>query len=41
MVSRQAVYNLSHSTSPVFVLGIFELGSHKLFAGVGFKLQSS
>jgi hypothetical protein len=30
-------YNLSHSTSPVFVMGFFEIESLKLFAWVGFK----
>jgi hypothetical protein len=29
---------LSHSTSPFFVLGIFEIGSLKLFAQAGLKL---
>jgi hypothetical protein len=34
------VYTLS--TSPaLFVLGIFKIGSHKLFAQAGFKPQSS
>jgi hypothetical protein len=32
---------LSHSTSPVFVLGIFEIESHELFAWTGLKLLSS
>jgi hypothetical protein len=30
--ARQALYHLNHSTSPVFVLGIFKIGSLKLFA---------
>jgi hypothetical protein len=30
-------YILSHSTSPIFVLGIFEIGSCELFAGAGFE----
>jgi hypothetical protein len=34
-------YHLSHSASPVFVLGIFEIGSCELFAWAGFKPQSS
>jgi hypothetical protein len=39
MFTRQALSHLSHSTSPVvFLLGIFEIGSHKLFAQAGFKL---
>jgi hypothetical protein len=25
-------YILSHSTSPIFVKGVFEIGSHELFA---------
>jgi hypothetical protein len=28
-------YTLSHSTSPFFVLGIFEIASHEQFAWVG------
>jgi hypothetical protein len=32
------LYRLSHSTSPFFVLGIFEIGSLKLFAQAGLKL---
>jgi hypothetical protein len=34
-------FTLSHSTSPFFVMGILEIGSHKLFAQAGFELQSS
>jgi hypothetical protein len=34
-------YTLNHSTSPFFVIGFFEIGSHKLFAQDGFKPQSS
>jgi hypothetical protein len=30
-------YTLSHSTSLIFVVGIFEIGSHKLFAQDGFE----
>jgi hypothetical protein len=30
-------YTLNHSTSPFFVLGIFKIGSHGLFAWAGFK----
>jgi hypothetical protein len=30
-------YTLSHSTSLIFVVGIFEIGSHKLFAQAGFE----
>jgi hypothetical protein len=30
-------YTLSHSTSPFFVIGIFEIGSYKLFAQTGFE----
>jgi hypothetical protein len=32
---------LSHSTSPIFVKGFFEIGSLELFAQAGFELQSS
>jgi hypothetical protein len=32
---------LSHSTSPFFVMGVFKIGSHKLFAQPGFEPQSS
>jgi hypothetical protein len=32
---------LSHSTSPFFVLGFFEIGSQELFAQAGFELRSS
>jgi hypothetical protein len=32
---------LSHPASPIFVLSIFELGSHKLFAWAGLKPRSS
>jgi hypothetical protein len=31
-------YTLSYSTSPVFVMGFFKIGSCKLFAGAGFEL---
>jgi hypothetical protein len=31
-------YTLSHSTSPIFVIGFFEMGSCELFAWVGFEL---
>jgi hypothetical protein len=40
MFARQALYYLSHSSSPVFVLGFFEIGSHKLFAWAGFESDS-
>jgi hypothetical protein len=30
-------YTLSHSTSPIFVMGFFEIGSHELFAQAGFE----
>jgi hypothetical protein len=33
------VFTSSHSTSPISVKGFFEIGSHELFAGAGFKLQ--
>jgi hypothetical protein len=39
--ARQAFYHLNHSTSPFFVLANFEIESHKLFALVGLKAQSS
>jgi hypothetical protein len=32
---------LSHSTSPLFVMGFFEIGSHELLAQAGFKPQAS
>jgi hypothetical protein len=32
------VYNLSYSTSPFFVMGVFKIGSCELFAQAGFKL---
>jgi hypothetical protein len=32
---------LSHSTSPIFAMGFFELGSQELFALTGFELWSS
>jgi hypothetical protein len=31
-------YTLSHSTSSLFVMGFFEIGSHKLFAQAGIEL---
>jgi hypothetical protein len=34
-------FTLNHSTSPIFVVGIFEIGSHELFAQAGFEPQSS
>jgi hypothetical protein len=34
-------YTLSHCTSPFSVMGIFKIGSHKLFSQAGFELQSS
>jgi hypothetical protein len=34
-------FTLSHSTSPIFVMGFFKIGSLKLFARSGFELQSS
>jgi hypothetical protein len=36
-LTRQALYHLSHSLA-LFVLIIFEIGSHKLFAVAGVKL---
>jgi hypothetical protein len=30
-------FTLSHSTSPVFVKGVFQIGSHELFAQAGFE----
>jgi hypothetical protein len=35
MLTRQALYCLNHSTSPV--LGIFNMGSRELFAWAGFE----
>jgi hypothetical protein len=29
---------LSHFTSPFFMMGFFEIGSHELFAWAGFEL---
>jgi hypothetical protein len=34
-------FNLSHSSSPIFVIGLFEIGSHKLVAQASFERQSS
>jgi hypothetical protein len=34
-------YTLIHSTSPFFVIGISQIGSHKLFAWAGLKPWSS
>jgi hypothetical protein len=34
-------YTLSHSTSSIFVIGFFEIGSHELFAQAGLEPQSS
>jgi hypothetical protein len=34
------VYTLSHTISPICVMGFFEIGSPKLFAWAGFKLLS-
>jgi hypothetical protein len=34
-------YTLSHSTSPVFLMGFFEIGCGELFAQVGFELLFS
>jgi hypothetical protein len=34
-------YTLGYNTSPFFVMGIFKIGSVKLFARAGFKPQSS
>jgi hypothetical protein len=34
-------FTLSHSTSPFFVKGFFEIGSHGVFAQAGFEWQSS
>jgi hypothetical protein len=31
-------FTLSHSTSPIFVMGFFEIGSCELFALDGFEL---
>jgi hypothetical protein len=36
-LARQPLY-LSHSTSPFFVMGFFEIESHNLFDQVGFEL---
>jgi hypothetical protein len=34
-------FTLSHSTAQFFVIGFFEIGSHKLFALAGSELWSS
>jgi hypothetical protein len=34
-------FTLSHSASPFFVKGIFEIVSHELFAQAGFEPQTS
>jgi hypothetical protein len=34
-------YTFSHYTSPFFVMGVFEIVSHELFAQGGFEPQSS
>jgi hypothetical protein len=34
-------FTLSHSASPFFVMGIFEIGSHELFVWAVFEPQSS
>jgi hypothetical protein len=34
--ARQGLYQLSHSTNPVFVLSFSEIGSHKLFSRARF-----
>jgi hypothetical protein len=36
-LARQSLYLLSHSASPFFMLGIFKIGSYKLFAQAGLK----
>jgi hypothetical protein len=41
MRAKQVLYHFNHSTSPIFVLGIFEIGSLKLFAQAGLELHSS
>jgi hypothetical protein len=35
------VSTLSHSTSPLFVMGFYKIGSHERFALAGFEPQSS
>jgi hypothetical protein len=30
MLATQVLYHLSHSNSPVFVFGFFQIGSHEL-----------
>jgi hypothetical protein len=39
--ARQAFYHLSHSTSPLLVMVIFKIGSHKLFVQADVEPQSS
>jgi hypothetical protein len=34
-------HTASHSTSPFFVMGIFKIESHEIFAWAGFKLWTS
>jgi hypothetical protein len=40
ILARQSLYHLSHSTSPFFVKGFFEMGFRELFASAGFEPQS-
>jgi hypothetical protein len=37
-LGRQALYHLSHFTSPFFVGDIFEIGSFELFAWAGLEV---
>jgi hypothetical protein len=41
LLGKQALYHLSHSCQPSFVLVIFKIGFCKLFACAGFEPQSS
>jgi hypothetical protein len=38
---RTLLFELMASTSPFIMMGVFEIGSHKLFAWAGFEPQSS
>jgi hypothetical protein len=41
LVFELRAYTLSQFSSPIFVMGFFEIGSHKLFAQAGFEPRSS
>jgi hypothetical protein len=41
MLARQSFLLLEPLLQPFFLMGIFEIGSHELFAWAGFELRSS